>query len=124
MTTIKAQLAGVSDAAIYKEELLTNYLAGSQTVYAICRGSSSSGMTHYFSLVVAGLGWKGEPDLFNITYYAAEILGYKLVDRDGHRVIKVSGGGMDMGFHLVYSLSSVLYAGVDRAGYMLSHRSL
>jgi hypothetical protein len=29
-----------------------------------------------------------------------------------------------MGFHLVYSLSSVLYAEQDRAGYVLSHRWL
>lgn len=112
------------DRAIMKENLLTNYLADTQTVYAISRGSSSSGMTHYYSLVVAGLNNKGEPDLFNITYYAAEILGYKLVDRDGYRVIKLQGGGMDMGFHLVYELSSVLYAGNDRAGYILRKESL
>jgi len=31
---------------------------------------------------------------------------------------------MDMGFHLVYSLSSVLFAGEHRAGYKLSHRWL
>jgi len=31
---------------------------------------------------------------------------------------------MDLGFNVVYNLSSVLYAGQDRAGYVLKHRWL
>jgi hypothetical protein len=112
------------ELSIEKENLLTNYLADTQTVYAVSRGSSASGMTHYFTLLVAGLNNKGEADIFNITYQTAQVLGYKLVDRDGHRVIKVQGGGMDMGFHLVYELSSVLYSGVDRAGYILRKETI
>lgn len=37
-----------------------------------------------------------------------------------HNGIKVEGAGMDMGFHLVYSLSQRLFGD----GYKLSHRWL
>jgi len=42
----------------------------------------------------------------DITWHAANVLGDKLGKREG---IRVPGCGMDMGFHLVYSLSSALY---------------
>lgn len=124
MTTIEAQLKGVTDKELSKERLLSDYLKDTNTVYTVLRGASSSGLTQYVSLMVPGLDDKGKPDLYNITWHASNVLGDKLHDRDGHRVIKLQGGGMDLGFHLVYSLSSVLYAGQDRAGYVLSHRWL
>jgi hypothetical protein len=122
--TIEAQLKGVTDKELSKERLLEEYLKDTNTVYTVRRGASSSGLTQYISLMVPGLDHAGKPDLFNITWHASNVLGDKLHDRDGHRVIKVQGGGMDLGFHLVYSLSSVLYAGQDRAGYVLNHRWL
>lgn len=124
MTSIKAQLQGITDSQLAKETLLRDYLSPGQSVYTISRGSSASGMTHYYSIAVGGVDYAGNSDIFNITYYAAAALGYKLVDRAGHRVIKVQGGGMDMGFHLVYELSTVLYSGADRAGYVLKHRGI
>ena len=124
MTTIEAQLNGVTDKELSKERLLSDYLKDTKTVYTVLRGASSSGLTQYVSLMVPGLDHEGKPDLYNITWHASNVLGDKLHDKNGHRVIKVQGGGMDLGFHLVYSLSSVLYAGQDRAGYVLSHRWL
>jgi hypothetical protein len=59
-------------------------------------------------------------EIRDITYTVAIALGDKPKDKNGHRVIRVNGCGMDMGFHLVYSLSSVLYGSEDRAGYKLS----
>jgi hypothetical protein len=124
MSTIKAQLQGVKDSELSKERLLEEYLMDTNTVYTILRGVSSSGMTRHISLVVAGIDNTGKPALYDITYHASKVLGDKLTEKNGYRVIKVNGAGMDMGFHLVYSLSSVLYAGQDRAGYVLSHRWL
>ena len=124
MTTIEAQLKGVTDKELSKERLLSDYLKDTKTVYTVLRGASSSGLTQYVSLMVPGLDHEGKPDLYNITWHASNVLGDKLHDKNGHRVIKVQGGGMDLGFHLVYSLSSVLYAGQDRAGYVLYHRWL
>lgn len=124
MTTIEAQLKGVTDKELSKERLLSDYLKDTKTVYTVLRGASSSGLTQYVSLMVPGLDHEGKPELYNITWHASNVLGDKLHDKHGHRVIKLQGGGMDLGFHVVYSLSSVLYAGQDRAGYVLSHRWL
>ena len=116
--SIKAQLKGVTDRELSKETLLKDYLSGdSLTVYTVLRSVSSSGMTRHISLKVAH-----GSSIFDITYLAAQALGDKLHDRHGHNTLKVNGCGMEMGFHIVYSLSSVLYAGQDRAGYVLSHR--
>jgi hypothetical protein len=107
------------DSNYSREQLLTHYLREGSTVYTVLRSVSSSGMTRHISLLVA----HGD-EITDITYYAAGVLGDSLYERNGHRSIKVNGAGMDMGFHLVYSLSSVLFRGKERAGYELSHRWL
>ena len=122
MTSIEAQLKGTTDKELSKESLLSNYLKDTTIVYTVSRGVSSSGLTQYVSLMVAGLDQEGKPDLYNITWHVSNVLGEKLHDKDGHRVIKLQGGGMDLGFNVVYNLSSVLFAGQDRAGYVLKHR--
>jgi hypothetical protein len=122
--TIEAQLKGVTDKELSKERLLEEYLKDTTTVYTILRGVSSSGMTRHISLVIAGQDHEGKAQIWDITYHASKVLGDKLHDKNGHRTIKVQGGGMDMGFHVVYSLSSVLFKDLDRAGYVLSHRWL
>jgi hypothetical protein len=96
------------------EKLLTHYVKEGVKVYTILRHVSSSGMSRDISLVVA----QGD-EIIDITYYAAQALGDKLIESKGHRVIRVSGCGMDLGFHLVYNLSSVLFHGQERAGYVL-----
>lgn len=88
-------------------------------IYTILRSVSSSGMSRDISLVYIKNG-----DPYFITYSAACALGDRLVSRNGSDAIRVNGCGMDMGFHLVYSLSSVLFKGEERAGYKLSHRWL
>jgi hypothetical protein len=105
-----------------KERLLEEYLTDTRTVYTVLRSVSASGMTRHISLLVAGIDNTGKPALFDITYHASKVLGDKLSERNGYRTIKVNGCGMDMGFNLVYNLSSVLFAGQDRAGYKLSQR--
>jgi hypothetical protein len=110
------------DQQLSKQRLLEEYLTDTRTVYTVLRSVSASGMTRHISLVVAAIGNDGDPALYDITYHAAKVLGDKLNERNGYRTIKVNGCGMDMGYHLVHSLSSVLFAGQDRAGYVLSHR--
>lgn len=112
----------VIDQDLSKQRLLEEYLTDTRTVYTVLRSVSASGMTRHISLLVAGIDNAGKPALFDITFHAAKVLGDKLQERNGHRTIKVNGCGMDMGFHLVYSLSSVLFAGQDRAGYELKQR--
>ena len=57
----------------------------------------------------------GSPSHWN--YYVSKALGYKLKD-DG--TIYVKGGGMDMGFHVVSTLSRVLYGSENK----IKHRWL
>lgn len=112
MTTLKEQKKLDRDYAI--EHLLTHYLKEGDKVYTILRHVSTSGMSRSISLVIA----QGN-EIIDITYYVAHALGDKVIDSKGHRAIRVNGCGMDLGFHLVYNLSSVLFHGQERAGYVL-----
>ena len=116
---------GKGNTAINKEDqgyaierLTDHYLAPNDRVYTLNRHTSSSGMSRDISLFVAQGG-----EIVDITYYAAHALGWRLVERNGRRAIRVSGAGMDMGFHTVYTLASVLYRGAVEgdAGYSLRH---
>lgn len=104
---------------VAKNQLL-DILAGDESpkVYTLGRHVSTSGMSRDISLYIVK-----NNRLVNITYYASQALGWKLVERNGYRAIRVGGAGMDMGFHTVYTLSSVLYRGTVEegdAGYKLS----
>jgi hypothetical protein len=111
-TTKKAQrIAEMEDA---RESLLTHYVTQGATVYTILRSRSASGMSRTISLAVALDG-----KMQDITYYAAQALGERLIETNGRRAIRQNGCGTDMGFNLVYNLSSVLFKGEERAGYIL-----
>ena len=99
-------------------ERLRTLFAGDEypKIHTITRHVSSSGMSRDISLIYVKGG-----AIFNITYSAALALGWPLSEKSGNRAIRVSGAGMDMGFHTVYTLSSVLYrdAVEGDAGYKL-----
>jgi hypothetical protein len=90
-------------------------------VRTVIRHVSSSGMSRDISVFYAK-----DNQILNITYSVAKAIGWQLVERNGSRAIKVGGCGMDMGFHLVYTLSSVLYRGTTEfdPGYHLSQNWL
>lgn len=92
------------DALYGREQLVEHYVKQGQTIYTILRSVSSSGMSRNISLLCVTEG-----ELCDITYYAAAALGWKLTETNGRRAIRVQGVGMDMGFHLVDSLSYALY---------------
>jgi hypothetical protein len=100
-------------------ESLRDLFAGdnSPVIHTIIRHVSASGMTRDISLI-----YVKEGAIRNITYTAALALEWPLSEKNGSRAIRVSGVGMDMGFHTVYTLSSVLYRGTVEidAGYILS----
>lgn len=94
---------------------LRGMLQPGDTVYTILNSVSRSGMNRRISLCV-GSG----KDVNNITWLVAHALGEPIKQR-GQYVqdagISVSGCGMDMGFELVYRLSSKLYSeGFECAG--------
>ena len=90
-----------------RERLLTHYLKEGQTVYVLVRSVSSSGLSRNLNLFVVNEG-----KIEEITYYAGHALGWRLVEKNGTRSLRVEGVGMDMGFHTVESLSYALF-GID-----------
>jgi hypothetical protein len=87
-----------------KKQLLEFYLKEGDTVYTVLRSVSSSGTSRTISLKVAREG-----KILDLTYFAADVLGWPLVEKNGSRALRVGGCGMDMGFHTVYTLASVLF---------------
>ena len=83
-----------ADAAQYLKHLLKP----GDTVQTILRHVSRSGMMRHISAVFNGQ---------DITWHVANLMEDKRADNGG---IKCGGCGMDMGFHLVYSLSRTLFA--------------
>lgn len=92
---------------------LRKWLAPGDTVYTILRHVSSSGMSRDISLVTLSTDEKGAPFIRHLDYSAGIVLGYtRQTRREG---LRVGGCGMDMGFHLVYSLGEMLWPnGTDK----------
>lgn len=82
-----------------KQKLLDMIKPG-QTVYCILRHVSTSGMSRRISLAVCEDG-----NMRNIDYLVSIATSFKL-GKDG---LIVSGCGMDMGFHVVYTLGYCLW---------------
>jgi len=69
-------------------------------IYTVLQNVSSSGMTrHIMCLIVK------KKEIVNISWEVADALDYKM-NKSGDAVV-VGGCGMDMGFSLVYNLSSL-----------------
>lgn len=89
---------------------------GNVVVYTILRHVTRSGMSRSITCFVVV---DGEP--WTLDYRVSKILGWRTDERHGG--IRVSGCGMDMGFHLVYSLSRSVYSADESdPGYKLKHR--
>ena len=73
------------------------------TAYTIIRSVSSSGMSRQISVKVVK-----ENRLYDISFSVAKLLDYTLIQK-AHNAVRVSGCGMDMGFHIISSLSRVLF---------------
>lgn len=71
------------------------------TVYTILKSVSSSGMSRHIEVIA-----HTPEGPVNVSLRVAKLLGYR-TSKDGALV--VSGCGMDMGFHVAYSLSRTLW---------------
>ena len=89
------------------------------TLYTTCEHVSRSGMTRHLTVRSLLPSDRGERqiDVLNFNYLVSEALDWTLT-KDHY--LKIGGCGMDMGFHLVYTLSRVLFDD----GYALKHQWL
>lgn len=105
-TTKQSRKAKRMEADEAREELRKIIKPG-DTVYCILRHVSRSGMQRVIDLHVMTTDADGRPWLRPIGPYAARAMGDRYdYKRNG---IIASGCGMDMGFHLVYSLGYRLW---------------
>lgn len=85
---------------------LRELLKPGDSVYTSVNSVSRSGMSRHISLVIAYNNKDTKrPDVFNITWLASRALGWTM--KGG--CLRVSGCGMDMCFHTVYSLGRMLF---------------
>jgi hypothetical protein len=101
--------------AEHAKESLLRILKEGDTVYTVLRHVSASGMSRRIDLYT----FQDNKPVYLSGYYA--MMQGEEPPQNGYRV---GGCGMDMGFHLVYTLSSLLYGYADRGGYELRHEWL
>lgn len=109
-TKVMTKALRESEERTYAKRRMLELLGENRTVYTVLRTVSASGMSRTISLKIVDKG-----ELIDVTYLVSKILSDKLVEANGHRALRVTGAGMDMGFHIVYNLSSVLFAGYEQA---------
>lgn len=99
MSTVRGKVADEKAEAARE---LRKLLKPGDTVYTVLRHVSSSGMSRRIDLYCI----KNNKPRF-LSGWAARVLGYKRASKgDG---LVVGGCGMDMGFHVVYSLGYALW---------------
>lgn len=86
------------------KELLQELKPG-DTLYSVLRSVSRSGMSRVISTKSIKLR-DGGADIRQYDYAIQELLGLKMHNYEGN---KIGGGGMDMGFSIVYNLSRELF---------------
>lgn len=97
------------------QEMLREMFPKGSTVPLVLRYTSRTGMSRAISVLHAG------PDgIEDVSWMVARALNWKLDRNNGG--VKVNGVGMDMGFHLVYTLAQTLYGTEDKGGYALTSR--
>ena len=100
---------------------LREMLPHGSTVYTNLRHVSRSGMQRSISVHIVNQ----DGEISDVSWRVVKALDWSWDDR--RHAVKVSGCGMDMGFHLVHSLSYVLHGrenhggeGKTRSGYTLT----
>jgi hypothetical protein len=101
--TGKAATIAKRDAARRK---LAGLLTPGQTVYTSCTHISRSGMMRHIKVCIIAIDRDGKPYIRNISALTADAIGFSTTQAGD---IKVGGCGMDMGFHVVYSLGSAVW---------------
>lgn len=130
------------EAQAYARDRLRELLNPGDTVYLVLTHVARSGMQRrIMALIVRGEPERTTPEIMDVSGLVARAIGWRYVGHHAQGVV-VNGTGMDMGFHLVYTLAGCLVASAptgnawhpasaplgnwtDReVGYALTHRWL
>lgn len=84
------------------------------TIYTVLRHVSRSGESRDITVLIP-VG----NEIVNVSYYVADLLDWSM-NRE-RSAVKVSGCGMDMGWHLVYTLSRALFTDDEQPEKMKLH---
>ena len=95
----------------YSTQLLKDNFPKGSNVHLVIRQVSRSGMYRHISVHAIK-----DNKVNYLSYHVAKVL--KWAYKDKTNAVGVGGCGMDMGFHMVYTLASVLYGD----GYALKER--
>mgnify|MGYP001568286349 CR=1 FL=1 len=91
---------------------LEKYCPPGTKVYCVLRSAARSGMSRVIQLFVVD---PSDGRLVRVGHWAARLLDRQFdCDRNG---VRSQGAGQDMGFELVYSISSVLYGRNEDGSY-------
>ena len=101
--TTKAQQADMEQA----RDILRDILQPGDTVYTSLRQVAANGMSRHIEVVIPRKRENGSLYIRNITGVVARANGHRISPKTD--AIVIGGAGMDMGFWLIYSLSSALY---------------
>lgn len=96
------------DAAL-AVEILHDIIKPGDTVYTSLRQVASNGMSRHIEVTIPQKRKDGSLYIRNITSLVGRAAGFKISPKTDALV--VGGAGMDMGFHVVYSLSSAMFKG-------------
>lgn len=122
-------MSNKTQAAQDKAEAIENlrkWIKRDERIYTVLRHRAASGMTRFIDMY-----YIRDNVPHRITWQAAKALGWTYCTK--REALRIGGCGMDMGFHAVYSLSSVLFRDADTfrdsvtgedAGYSLRHEWL
>lgn len=86
------------------------------TLYTSLKHVSASGMSRDMKVLAVVDG-----QILDVTWYVGKLDVGSIKERNGQRVIRVGGCGMDMGFHVVYTVSAILYGYEERGAYTVRH---
>ena len=111
----------IEDAKVFLRKVFGK---NNRKVYTVLRHVSQSGMSRRISCIaIVNRKENGKPtkSLMDLDYWVSLVTQFDLDKR--HNGLRVGGCGMDMGFHVVYSLSHALYGKRDEkenSGYVLT----
>ena len=93
----------MNDQKVSSINYLREILHPGDTVSTVLSHVSRSGMTRWIKVVVVVDG-----EARDVSWHVAKATGYPVNTRN-HEGVEVGGCGMDMGYHLVYGLSRVIF---------------